>query len=90
MVTAPNALSPRVAPYSDDQATRVIPRVVTAVKKAPRLLVPFLLIMVPTLVVALVAGGLVGQPLAPVAGAAIGVFGAAVALWFAIRQADQQ
>ncbi|MBN9101915.1 MULTISPECIES: hypothetical protein [unclassified Pseudonocardia] len=89
MVIAPNALSPRVAPYSDDQATQVIPRVVTAVQKAPGLLLPFLLVMVPTLVLALVAGAVLGQPLAPVAGAAVGVIGAAVGLWVAIRRANR-
>ncbi len=88
MVIAPNALSPRVAPYSDDQATQVIPRVVTAVKKAPGLLLPFLLVMIPTLVLALVAGAAVGQKLAPAAGAAVGVLGAAVGLWVAIRRAN--
>lgn len=87
MVIAPNALSPRVAPYSDDQATRVIPRVVIAAKKAPGLLLPFLLVMIPTLVLALVAGALVAQPLAPMAGAAVGVAGAAVGLWVAVRRA---
>lgn len=85
MVNAPNALSPRVAPYSDDQPTHVMPRIVEAVTR-PGLLVPFLMLMIPTLVMALVAGAMVGAPLAPVAGAAIGVFGASLALWFALRR----
>lgn len=89
MVIAPNALSPRVAPYSDDLATQVIPCVVTAVQKAPGLLLPFLLVMVPTLVLALVAGAVVDRPLAPAAGAAVGVVGAAVGLWVAIRRANR-
>lgn len=86
MVIAPNALSPRVAPYSDDQPTQVIPRIVTVVQ-APKMLVPFLMVMIPTLLMAVVAGALVDRQLAPVAGAAVGVFGAALALWFAIRRA---
>ena len=89
MVIAPNALSPRVAPYSDDQPTQVIPRVVTAVQKTPGLLLPFVLVMIPTLVLALVAGAAVSRPLAPAAGAAVGVLGAAVGLWVAIRRANR-
>ena len=53
------------------------------------LLLPFLLVMIPTLVLALVAGAVVGQPLAGAAGAAVGVVGAAVGLWVAVRRANR-
>jgi hypothetical protein len=94
MVIAPNAperssLSPRVAPYSDDLATQVMPRVVTAVQQAPGLLLPFLLVMIPALVLALVAGAVVEQPLAIAAGAGAGVLGAGVGLWVAVRRANR-
>lgn len=85
MVIAPNALSPRLAPYSDDQATQVIPRIASR----PRLLRSFLLIMIPVLLVALATGALVGRELAPATGAAIGVVGAALALWVALRRAGR-
>jgi TRAP-type mannitol/chloroaromatic compound transport system permease large subunit len=88
MIVTPNALSPREAPYSDDQATQVLPRA-TAGQQAPGMLAPFLLLMIPTLVLALVVGAVVAQPLAPAAGAAIGVVGAAAGLWLAVRRANR-
>ncbi len=85
MAIAPNAATSRVSRVSpDDQATQVIPRV-----RPPSLVRPLLKYLLPALLLALVAGAVAGRTQAPVLGAALGVAGAAVALWVGIRRADR-
>jgi hypothetical protein len=83
MAIAPNVAAAQVRVPIAEQPTMVIPRIrPTSFGK------PLVLIMIPTLVLAVVVGILVGPTRAPLLGAAIGVIGAAVAMSMAIRKAD--